>query len=194
MSAPFAIQCPWPRWVLVMRSVTRSAAHTPTATASSPTYGCTAPWIRPCVRSSMTRRSNSRIRIIVRSMSTSCAFGGSTLFTSACAHSVDHGRGKGRTRMTSLSRQLARWVVGLRYEDLPAAVVDRAKGVTLHGLASILLGAQSRDGQQAVTMIVEEEAGVPTGATIMVDGTKVTKGGAAFANAEMAMSGGKWDT
>ena len=32
------------------------------------------------------------------------------------------------------------------------------------------------------------------GATIMVNGTKVTKGGAAFANAEMAMAGGKWDT
>ena len=32
------------------------------------------------------------------------------------------------------------------------------------------------------------------GATIMVSGARVTKGGAAFANAEMAMAGGKWDT
>jgi hypothetical protein len=31
--------------------------------------------------------------------------------------------------MASLSRQLARWVVGLRYDDLPREVVDRAKGV-----------------------------------------------------------------
>lgn len=96
--------------------------------------------------------------------------------------------------MTSLSRQLAQWVVGLRYEDLPPEVVDRAKGVTLHSLASVLLGSQSRDGQQAVKLISEEEAGVTNGATIMVDGTRVTKGGAAFANAEMAMAGGKWDT
>ena len=96
--------------------------------------------------------------------------------------------------MPSLSRQLAQWVVGLRYDDLPPEVVDRAKGVTLHSLASVLLGAQSRDGQQAVKFITEEEAGVKNGATIMVDGTKVTKGGAAFANAEMAMAGGKWDT
>jgi len=96
--------------------------------------------------------------------------------------------------MASLSRQLAQWVVGLRYEDLPAAVVDRAKSVTLQGLASVLLGSQSRDGQQAVKMVVDEEAGVARGVTIMVDGTKVTSGGAAFANAEMAMSGGKWDT
>jgi 2-methylcitrate dehydratase PrpD len=39
-----------------------------------------------------------------------------------------------------------------------------------------------------------EESGVSQGATIMVDGTTVTKGGAAFANAEMAMSGGKLDS
>ena len=96
--------------------------------------------------------------------------------------------------MTSLSRQLAQWVVGLRYEDLPPAVVDRAKSVTLQGVASVLLGSQSPIGQQAVKLIVEEEAGVKHGATIMVDGTVVTRGGAAFANSEMAMAGGKWDT
>jgi 2-methylcitrate dehydratase PrpD len=96
--------------------------------------------------------------------------------------------------MASLSRQLAQWVVGLRYEDLPPEVVDRAKGVTLHSLASVLLGSQSRDGQQAVQLITGEEAGVRRGASIMVHGTKVTKGGAAFANAEMAMAGGKLDS
>ena len=96
--------------------------------------------------------------------------------------------------MASLSRTLAKWIVGLRYEDLPPEVVDRAKGVTLHGVASVLIGSQQGSGKQAVKLIVEEEAGVPKGATIMVDGTKVTKGGAAFANSEMAFSGGKWDT
>jgi len=96
--------------------------------------------------------------------------------------------------MASLSRQLAQWVVGLRYEDLPPEVVDRAKGVTLHSLASVLLGSQSRDGQQAVQLITAEEAGVHNGASIMVHGTTVTKGGAAFANAEMAMAGGKLDS
>src|SRR5438309_6407241 len=96
--------------------------------------------------------------------------------------------------MTSLSRQLARWVAALRYEDLPPAVVDRAKGVTLHSLASVLLGSRTPGGRQAVKLITEEEAGVRSGATIMVDGATVTKGGAAFANAEMAMAGGKWDT
>jgi len=96
--------------------------------------------------------------------------------------------------MTSLSRQLAQWVVGLRYDDLPPEVVDRAKGLTLHNLTSILLGSQSAAGRQAVKLISEEEAGVRRGATIMVDGTTVTKGGAAYANSEMAMAGGKLDT
>lgn len=96
--------------------------------------------------------------------------------------------------MASLSRQLAQWVVGLRYEDLPPAVVDRAKGVTLHTLASVLLGSQSAAGKQAVKLITNEEAGVRRGATVMVDGTLVTKGGAAFANSEMALAGGKFDT
>jgi 2-methylcitrate dehydratase PrpD len=96
--------------------------------------------------------------------------------------------------MASLSRQLARWVVGLRYDDLPPEVVDRAKGLTLHGLASVLLGSHSPDGQQAVRLIAEEDAGVENGATIMVHGTRATKGGAAFANSEMLLAGGKWDT
>ena len=96
--------------------------------------------------------------------------------------------------MVSLSRQLAQWVAGLRYDDLPPAVVDRAKGVTLHSLASVLLGSQSLVGQQAVQLINAEESGVSHGATIMVNGATVTKGGAAFANAEMAMLGGKLDS
>ena len=96
--------------------------------------------------------------------------------------------------MASLSRQFAQWVVGLRYEDLPPAVVDRAKGVTLHTLASVLIGSQTRDGGHAVKLIAEEETGVRIGATIMVSGGKVTKGGAAFANSEMALAGGKYDT
>ena len=96
--------------------------------------------------------------------------------------------------MASLSRQLAQWVAGLRYEDLPPAVIDRAKGVTLQAITSVLIGSQSRAGQQAVKLIADEEEGVRKGATIMVDGRKVTKGGAGFANSEMAFSGGKWDT
>ena len=96
--------------------------------------------------------------------------------------------------MASLSRQLAQWAAGLRYEDLPPAVIDRAKGVTLHALTSVLLGSKTASGRQAIQMIADEEAGVKKGATILVDGTLVTRGGAAFANSETALSGGKFDT
>ena len=96
--------------------------------------------------------------------------------------------------MASLSRQLAQWVAALRYEDLPPAVIDRAKGVTLHALTSVLLGSKTAAGRQAVKMIADEENGVKKGATLMVDGTLVTKGGAAYANSELALAGGKYDT
>jgi len=113
-------------------------------------------------------------------------------------------QGRGATRATTerpttgsgkpLSRQFAQWVVALRYEDLPAAVVDRAKGLTLQNLASALLGSQMTAGQQATKFVIDEEAGVKNGATVLVAGTKVTKGGAGFANSEMMLAGGKWDT
>jgi 2-methylcitrate dehydratase PrpD len=94
----------------------------------------------------------------------------------------------------SLSRQFAQWATGLRYEDLPSAVVDRLKGLTLHGLASAMLGSQLPAGRQAVKLVTDEEAGVRNGATIMVNGARATKGGAAFANSELMLAGGKWDT
>ncbi|HEX2829291.1 MAG TPA: MmgE/PrpD family protein [Burkholderiales bacterium] len=96
--------------------------------------------------------------------------------------------------MTSISRALAKWVANLDYRDLPPAVVDRAKGVTLHCLGSILLGSQTGDAKKAVKLVTEEESGVAHGATIPVDGSKVTRAGAAYAGSEMAFSGGKWDT
>ena len=94
----------------------------------------------------------------------------------------------------SISRQFARWVAGLRYEDLPPEVVDRAQGLTLQALASALLGSQLPAGRQAVELVTREEAGVPAGVTIMVDGARATKSGAVFANAELILAGGKWDT
>src|SRR5712691_5488594 len=94
----------------------------------------------------------------------------------------------------SLSRQLAHWVAGLHFEDLPPAVVDRAKGVTLHGLASALVSHGMPPARQALQLMQSEEAGGGGVATVLVDGTRLTKAGAAFVNAEMILAGGKWDT
>jgi len=68
----------------------------------------------------------------------------------------------------SLSRQFAHWVGGLRFEDLPSAVVDRVKGLTLQNIASALVGSQMAGGKQAVQFITDEEDGVTHGATILV--------------------------
>jgi hypothetical protein len=94
----------------------------------------------------------------------------------------------------SLSRQLAAWVAALRYEDLPREVVDRASGVTLHGLTSALLGYRTADAQMALRLMKEEEAGGAGAATVLVHGTRLSRSGAAFVNAEMILAGGKWDT
>ena len=96
--------------------------------------------------------------------------------------------------MESISRQLAQWAAGLRYEDLPPTVIDRAKGVTLQSLTSVLIGSTFGAGKQALKMIADEEAGVKKGATLLTNGTLVTKGGAAYANSELALAGGKFDT
>src|SRR6266568_2676341 len=94
----------------------------------------------------------------------------------------------------SLSRQFARWVAGLRFEDLPPEVVDRARGVTLHGMASALVGHDESGPKQALRLMQDEEAGCAGGGNVLVHGTRLTRGGAAFVNAEMILAGGKWDT
>jgi 2-methylcitrate dehydratase PrpD len=94
----------------------------------------------------------------------------------------------------SLSRKFAAFVSGLRYEDLPPEVVDRAKGVTLEALASALVGRDMLASRQALALIQEEEAGGGGAATVLCHGNRLTKAGAAFVNGEMILAGGKWDT
>jgi MmgE/PrpD N-terminal domain len=94
----------------------------------------------------------------------------------------------------SLSRELAQFVGRLKYEDLPAAVVDRAKGVTLEALASALVAHDMPASKQALAMMQEEEAGGGGAATVLCHGAKLTKAGAAFVNTETIFAGGKWDT
>ena len=91
----------------------------------------------------------------------------------------------------SLSREFAVFVAGLKYEDLPPAVIDRAKGVTLQALSSALVAHDMPATRQALAIMRDEEAGGPGVATTLCRGEKFTKAGAAFVNAEMIFSGGK---
>src|SRR5438477_11114033 len=93
----------------------------------------------------------------------------------------------------SLSRQFAAFAANLRYEDLPPDVVDRAKGVTLQALSSALIARDMAGSRQALALMQEEEGGGGA-ATVLCHGTKLTKSGAAFVNAETIFAGGKWDT
>src|SRR5712691_1801799 len=94
----------------------------------------------------------------------------------------------------SLSREFAAFVAGLAFEDLPPAVIDRAKGVTLQALCSALVAHQMPASRQALALMQDEEAGGGGAATVLCSGSKLTKAGAAFVNAEMIFAGGKWDT
>ena len=94
----------------------------------------------------------------------------------------------------SLSREFAAFAAKLTYEDLPDAVVDRAKGVTLQAISSALAAHAMPATGQALAIMREEEAGGGGIATALCSGEKFTKAGAAFVNAEMIFAGGKWDT
>ncbi|HEY1933504.1 MAG TPA: MmgE/PrpD family protein [Acetobacteraceae bacterium] len=94
----------------------------------------------------------------------------------------------------SLSRDFASFVASLRYADLPAEVVDRAKGVTLQALSSALVAHAMPASRAALELMQEEEAGGGGAATVLCSGARLTKAGAAFVNAEMILAGGKWDT
>ena len=60
----------------------------------------------------------------------------------------------------SLSREFAAFVAELKYEDLPPAVVDRAKGVTLQALSSALVAHDMPATRQALAIMREEEGGM----------------------------------
>jgi hypothetical protein len=94
----------------------------------------------------------------------------------------------------SLSREFAAFVANLTYEGLPPEVVDRAKGVTLQALSSALVAQDMPASRQALALMQEEEVGGGGAATVLCRGEKLTKGGAAFVNAEIIFAGGKWDT
>ena len=84
----------------------------------------------------------------------------------------------------SLSRTLARFVDGLQFDMLPAEVPDKIKASLIHSLLVSFLGAQTAHGKASIELAKAEE-GKPDGATILVDGARATRYGAAFANSKL---------
>ena len=84
----------------------------------------------------------------------------------------------------ALARTYARFVAGLEYSQLPAPAIDKLKASLLHATFVSLIGAQTAHGKAAIELITQEEAS-PRGATVLADGARATRGGAAFANSKL---------
>jgi 2-methylcitrate dehydratase PrpD len=93
----------------------------------------------------------------------------------------------------SISRTFAKWSVGLTYDDLPPAVVDKVKAFTLMAIVAGLIGADDHHARAIVDLVTAEEPKAD-GATIFGDGAKVTRGAAALANCEVMHSAGLFDS
>jgi 2-methylcitrate dehydratase PrpD len=84
----------------------------------------------------------------------------------------------------TLARSYAEFVSSLKYNGLPGQAVDKLKTSILHAMVVSIIGAQTHHGKSAIALTKEEES-KSDGATILVDGTKATRGGAAFANSKL---------
>jgi 2-methylcitrate dehydratase PrpD len=87
-----------------------------------------------------------------------------------------------------LALQLGEFVAALRFEDLPAAVIDKAKAVVNHALTVGMACAGAPRAVAARRAVLLHEGlgprriGTGQGATLWVDGTRATRVGAVFAN------------
>ena len=87
-----------------------------------------------------------------------------------------------------LAVQLGEFVARLRFEDLPADVVDKGKALINHSVTVGLACANASRAHAARAAVIEQErlgkrhVGCGQGATLWVDGTRVTRAGAVFAN------------
>jgi 2-methylcitrate dehydratase PrpD len=87
-----------------------------------------------------------------------------------------------------LAVQLGQFVAALRVDDLPAAVVDKAKAVVNHAVTVGMAGFGNTRSAAARRAVLQQESlgvqrvGAGQGATLWVEGTRVTRPGAAFAS------------
>src|ERR671932_543394 len=85
----------------------------------------------------------------------------------------------------TLARRLARFASGLRFEDLPPEVVDKAKACILHCIGVGLAGHGSAAVRAARAAVLVAEPGGSQGASILVGGERATPYGAAFVNSAL---------
>ena len=93
----------------------------------------------------------------------------------------------------SISRTFARWGASLSFEELPPAVVEKVKALVLFNLVAGLFGAEDPHARELVALAKKEEPR-PDGATILCDGSRVSRGAAALVNCELTHVAGLWDS
>src|SRR5687768_16063913 len=94
----------------------------------------------------------------------------------------------------SLRRALARFASRLSYDELPPSVVDKAKALLLHGLATAVAGVRASAAAQHVGEFVAREEGVAQGGSaILTTRIRVSRAGAAYANSELMHATGQSD-
>ena len=94
----------------------------------------------------------------------------------------------------SLSREFAAFVADLDLRRPAAGGRRPRQGRDVAGAVSALVAHDMPASRQALALMQEEEAGGGGAATVLCNGAKLTKAGAAFVNAETIFAGGKWDT
>lgn len=89
----------------------------------------------------------------------------------------------------TVGERIAEYVHGLRFEDLPPAVVERSKHHLLHHLGLALTAGSTPDGEQAVRIagLLSADTG---GCTVIGSGQRVAPLDAAFANSTLMRAGG----
>ena len=96
---------------------------------------------------------------------------------------------KGDKKMTevnkSYSRRLADYLAGIKYEEIPAEVIEQAKKLTLHVLAASIGSLSVEQSQKAIRM-AQAKGGVPQSTIWGSNGVKVPIDDACFANGTMA--------
>ena len=90
---------------------------------------------------------------------------------------------------TPLAARLAEFVAGLRFEDLPSPVIDKAKALANHAVTVAMASTEAPpvvEARRAVRLaegLGSRRVGPGQGATLWVDGSRITRVGAVFANA-----------
>ena len=87
-----------------------------------------------------------------------------------------------------ISRELARFVAELKYENIPENVIEVQKRSILDNIAIISGGADGNGCREFVEYAVESAAGGKGEATLLGQGMKLPAVWAAFANASMVMA------